>query len=285
MPKFTSKTLSQDTAIFASSDGEALHGESTSRGFAAIAGFQINGSGTGAGVFGESRGTGPGVIGLNEILLDPGPTGPGGPGGPGGIFKSEQKEGIHVESKSLDQAAIAAYLNNPNGTGAAIYAEHILGVDGTAGFFRGNVIVTGDISLPGADFAEDFTIDDEAVAEAGTVMCLNGNGALVPCVEPYEKKVVGVVAGAGSHRTGIIMDKQEGSTCRRQPIALVGKVYCKVDASHGAIAVGDLLTTSATPGHAMKASDAARAFGAVLGKAMAPHSDGCGLIPILISLQ
>ena len=71
----------------------------------------------------------------------------------------------------------------------------------------------------------------------------------------------------------------------RLPIALVGRTYCKVDAAHGAIRTGDLLTTSGTPGHAMKASDPSLAFGAVIGKAMAPHAEGTGLIPILIALQ
>ena len=65
----------------------------------------------------------------------------------------------------------------------------------------------------------------------------------------------------------------------------MGKVFCKVDAQFGAIAVGDLLTTSATPGHAMKTSDPLKAFGAVIGKALRPLADGKGLIPILIALQ
>ena len=52
------------------------------------------------------------------------------------------------------------------------------------------------------------------------------------------------------------------------PVALVGKVYCKVDASYSPIEVGDLLTTSLTPGHAMKANDHVKAFGAVIGKAL-----------------
>ena len=68
-------------------------------------------------------------------------------------------------------------------------------------------------------------------------------------------------------------------------VGLVGKVYCKVDAQYGAIRVGDLLTTSATPGHAMKAADAVRAFGAVIGKALRNHDTGLGMIPILIALQ
>jgi hypothetical protein len=51
------------------------------------------------------------------------------------------------------------------------------------------------------------------------------------------------------------------------------------------IEVGDLLTTSPTPGHAMKATDPVRAFGAVIGKALRALGDGQGLIPILVALQ
>ena len=65
----------------------------------------------------------------------------------------------------------------------------------------------------------------------------------------------------------------------------MGKVFCKVDAQFGAIEVGDLLTTSPTPGHAMKTSDPFQAFGAVIGKALRPLIEGQGLIPILIALQ
>jgi hypothetical protein len=81
------------------------------------------------------------------------------------------------------------------------------------------------------------------------------------------------------------MDRQEPDPIRRRPIALVGKTFCKVDASYGPVGIGDLMTTSATEGHAMKALDPSRAFGAVIGKAMAPLAEGRGLIPILIALQ
>ena len=66
---------------------------------------------------------------------------------------------------------------------------------------------------------------------------------------------------------------------------LMGKVYCKVDASPDPILVGDLLTTSYTAGHAMKASDTGKAFGAIIAKALASLSGGRGLIPILVTLQ
>ena len=69
------------------------------------------------------------------------------------------------------------------------------------------------------------------------------------------------------------------------PLALTGKVYCKADASFAPIAVGDLLTTSPTPGHAMKAHEPGRAFGAILGKALRPLPEGQGLIPVLVTLH
>jgi hypothetical protein len=49
--------------------------------------------------------------------------------------------------------------------------------------------------------------------------------------------------------------------------------------------VGDLLTTSATPGHAMKVADPARALGTVLGKALGSLRQGRALVPILVTLQ
>jgi hypothetical protein len=71
----------------------------------------------------------------------------------------------------------------------------------------------------------------------------------------------------------------------RHPLALMGKTYCRVDAQFAPVALGDLLTTSATRGHAMKAVDSSRAFGAVIGKALAPLRSGTGLIPVLVALQ
>ena len=52
----------------------------------------------------------------------------------------------------------------------------------------------------------------------------------------YDKRVVGVIAGAGGYKPGIILDRKETSA-RRMPIALLGKVYCKVDAEYAAIEV------------------------------------------------
>jgi hypothetical protein len=59
----------------------------------------------------------------------------------------------------------------------------------------------------------------------------------------------------------------------------------RADASQGAIKPGDLLTTSAIPGHAMKVTDHLRAQGAILGKAMSALKQGQGLVLVLVTLQ
>ncbi|MGH8547999.1 MAG: hypothetical protein ACRERU_05265 [Methylococcales bacterium] len=64
------------------------------------------------------------------------------------------------------------------------------------------------------------------------------------------------------------------------PVALLGKVYCKVDATYSPIEVCDLLTTALSLGHAMKADDPVKAFGAVIGKALRSLKAGQGMIPI-----
>ena len=70
-----------------------------------------------------------------------------------------------------------------------------------------------------------------------------------------------------------------------QQVALSGRVYVRADASQGAIKPGDLLTTSAIPGHAMKVTDHLRAQGAILGKAMSALKQGQGLVLVLVTLQ
>ncbi len=62
-------------------------------------------------------------------------------------------------------------------------------------------------------------------------------------------------------------------------------VACKVDADIAPIKAGDLLTTSATKGHAQKVVDSTKAVGAVLGKALGSLKKGKGTIPVLVTLQ
>jgi hypothetical protein len=149
-----------------------------------------------------------------------------------------------------------------------------------------NMNVTGDIRLENSDCAEEFDVDTICAQDVapGTVVVFGDEGCLRHSRSAYDKRVAGVVSGGGNYKPGIILD-QRISKSARMPVALLGKVFCNVDATYGSVEVGDLLTTSDTPGHAMKASDSTRAFGAVIGKALRPLRDGKALIPILVALQ
>jgi hypothetical protein len=194
-----------------------------------------------------------------------------------------------VQGTSADSGASGVYgQNDGSGIGVGGRSMNGVGIFGEgkilAGRFIGDVEVTGDIRLLNADCAEDFDIFGPEPIEPGTVMVVGAEGVLHQSHQVYDKRVAGVISGAGGYKPGIVLDKQQSQSSRK-PIALLGKVFCKVDASFSPVEVGDLLTTSDTPGHAMKAVDPLKAFGAVIGKALRPLKDGQGLIPILIALQ
>ena len=77
--------------------------------------------------------------------------------------------------------------------------------------------------------------------------------------------------------------KPNNSGSIKQPVALSGMALCKVDAGYGSIMPGDLLTTSPTAGHAMRADDPPP--GTILGKALEPLDTGTGLIKVLVMLR
>jgi hypothetical protein len=173
----------------------------------------------------------------------------------------------------------------PGGAGKGDEADlRIWGADGQVKIHLDGS--TGDIKLSGADCAEDFEIEETEEPEPGSVMAIADGGKLRRCAQAYDKRVAGVISGAGSHKPGIILGRRQGSGANsRIPLALSGRVYCRVDAEYAPVGVGDLLTTSPTAGHAMRAEDPHRAFGATIGKALHPLGRGTGLLPILIALQ
>lgn len=255
--KGTSKT---GFGVFGESQGSGVVGKSAT--WHAVAGFSESTTG-GFGIYGEA--IGPGVVGISKTW-----------------------HGVYGETPSTTGGAGVWGEHKGDGSGVVGISKNGAGVFGKggrlAGFFEGDVEVTGDIRLTNADCAEDFDISGADKIEPGTVMVLGNEGALFQSQKAFDKCVAGVISGAGDFKPGIVLDKRQ-TQGNRQPVALMGKVFCKVDAQFGAIEVGDLLTTSPTPGHAMKTSDPLKAFGAVIGKALRPLTEGQGLIPILIALQ
>jgi hypothetical protein len=136
----------------------------------------------------------------------------------------------------------------------------------------------------GADLVEGFETAEGC--DPGTVVVIDPDrpGALRASDVPYDGKVAGVVSGAGGVQPGIHLG-QDGVLDGDVPVAMSGRVWVRSSAENGAIAPGDRLTTAALAGHAMKATDAARCDGAVLGKAMTALDDGTGLVLVLVNLQ
>ena len=147
-----------------------------------------------------------------------------------------------------------------------------------------DINVTGDVFLANRDLAEQFEVNMAAQFKAGMLMVIGKDGTLEPCSSPYDKRAIGVVSGAGTLRPAITLGSVQSSGAT-VPIALVGTAFCLVDADLGSIETGDLLTSSPTMGHAMKAKDPMKSLGAIVGKALAPLREGSGLVPMVISLQ
>jgi hypothetical protein len=276
-----------------SKNADGVVGYSSSTSHNGVAG--VNEEGNGNGVYGRSK-RAAGVYGesaeFNGVL---GVTTADGHAGVAGVCDTGNSHGVYGRSNTAfgitGSSTLAAGVHGRGPTGGFFEGGSIAGVhavslgQGPAILANGDIEVTGDIRLTNADCAEDFEISDAESIEPGTVMVLGEDGGVLhQSRQAYDKRVAGVISGAGDYKPGIILDKQQPGN-NRHPIALLGKVYCKVDAQYAAIEVGDLLTTSPSPGHAMKASNHLKAFGAVIGKALLPLKEGQGLIPILIALQ
>jgi hypothetical protein len=139
----------------------------------------------------------------------------------------------------------------------------------------------------GGDLAEPFDVAGADTVEPGMVVAIDPDhpGQLRVADKPYDRTVAGVVSGAGGIQPGLVLQQEGTLVDGEHPVALTGRIYVWADASGGAIVPGDLLTTSDTPGHAMKVTDFEQAQGAILGKAMTELSEGTGLVLMLVSLQ
>jgi hypothetical protein len=141
----------------------------------------------------------------------------------------------------------------------------------------------------GSDFAEALpAAGDPADYGPGDVLVisLDRPGGVEKCRQPYDGRVLGVY----STRPGFLGADKEGVTevaAGDLPVAVLGIVPVKVSAENGPIQAGDLLTTSSTPGHAMRCEELEQCFGRTLGKALEGLDAGqdTGVIRVLVTLQ
>lgn len=157
-------------------------------------------------------------------------------------------------------------------------------------YFR--IRTSGEVVVPvleltgGSDIAEPFDVAQPESVEPGMVVVIDPEhpGRLKRSSRAYDRCVAGIVSGANGVRPGMTM-VQENAFEGNHQVALTGRVYGLCDASYGSIEPGDLLTTSPTPGYAMKVTDYEKAPGAVIGKAMSRLEDGQDFVLVLVNLQ
>ena len=117
----------------------------------------------------------------------------------------------------------------------------------------------------------------------GDVVSLAADGSGVErCRQPHDPLVLGVVSTAPGMLLGaaaIQFERNPGE----QPIALAGRVPCKVCAENGPIRKGNLLVPASLPGHAMRAGD--NPTGCTIGKALADFDGDTGLIDVFVFLR
>jgi hypothetical protein len=139
----------------------------------------------------------------------------------------------------------------------------------------------------GGDLSENFEVGGGGI-QPGMVVVIDPDrpGELKASTHAYDRRVAGIVSGANGIRPGMTMGQTGTIVDGKHPVALTGRVYCYADATEQPIEPGDLLTTSDTPGRAMKAADHQRSHGAIIGKAMTGLRHGeSGMILVLVNLQ
>ncbi|MCI0397074.1 MAG: hypothetical protein L0332_00315 [Chloroflexi bacterium] len=154
------------------------------------------------------------------------------------------------------------------------------------------VLTTGEVrsdvgfNTPAADFAE--MLPAVAGLAPGDVLVIGPDGRLMRSSEAYQASVAGVY----STQPGFVGGQPvEGELEDHVPLAVVGVVPVKASAENGPILPGDMLTTSATPGHAMRAEpleiDGFTFYpsGVVIGKALEGLDKDTGVILMLVVLQ
>lgn len=206
------------------------------------------------------------------------------------------KQGVFISKGWEGNGNLSVDGNVGIGTETPGYRLHVMG----------GARIQGNLSVDGSKYGyvvDEFVNTTGDVLEQGDVVVIGANqesqylnaAGRIPIPEvdltdrEHDTRVCGVVAEISSfaERNG----DADPTATEVQPgqvgamVTLGAFVVCKVDADYGAIQVGDLLTTSATRGHARRVDDPARAAGAIVGKALASLEAGRGKIPVLVTLH
>jgi len=218
---------------------------------------------------------------------------------------SGQKYAIYARSESSNDISVAV-----NGvavrSGSGTYYAGRFYDSGSGGTYMG---LNADYRTGDAIDIAEYIYDTHGNTEPGDVVAadISIKESVVRSAEAFQVSVLGIVSTQPHMTMGadLVFDslgvRIPGVQATR--LALNGRVPCKVTDENGPIEPGDLITSSSTPGHAMKWSlldvNEAKDFdelksmiaendrrrNAVIGKAVESHPSGTGKIMVLVSLQ
>ena len=177
---------------------------------------------------------------------------------------------------------------------AATGAVDTLNVAGTARFTGTKIGYVADSFVNGSGTM--LRTGDVVKLKAGGSIRFHGDNNRIPIPEvtladsENDPLVIGIVAQEATPA----VDEPDRRTEPDDPttipdtgelfvVTLGTYAHCKVDATVAPIEVGDLLTSSANPGHAKKATDPK--IGAIIGKALEPLREGTGYIAVFVNIQ
>jgi len=274
--RFSGATTTPILSVIQSGDGIGLQGTTASTGAAKAGVYGV--AGTDSGVSTPARPAG--VLGRSLDYF-------------GVIGYSRNDDGVYghstaeygVRAESSGKAALLALAFGSSTTNYGVEARssssHGVYADGaTYGFYTPDKIFAG---AGYSDIAEHMPAADDITAGDVVVIDPNQNERVIKSYKANAPTVAGVISTAPAMLIG-----QADSP---SPLALAGRVPVKVSAENGAIQRGDLLTTAATAGHAMKATPVLvngipfYQPGTIIGKAMGELETGVGTIIVLIMPQ
>lgn len=247
------------TGVSASAQGFGMRGTATGTSGVGIRGEATSGSGSTVGIHAFAQSP----SGLGMLVQSQG----------AGLSVGAQTTGMTVDTAAAASASGAIAVFQQGGTNKARIDTN------GKGYFNGGTATTG------ADFAESVeTALPVARYEPGDVMVIDVKGTrrFDLSSSPNSKLVAGVYAtkpGVLARPGDVAGDSKWTDT--EVPMAIVGIVPCKVVDENGAIEAGDLLVTSSTPGHAMKAPENPVA-GTVVGKALGNLAGKKGKVEVLL---
>lgn len=209
----------------------------------------------------------------------------------GHAYYGKNKSQVWYTAMFINEAPSVSYTgtaNNQGGTPVYNQTDPAPGVG-----VKGKVVATGGVTTasPDEDIAEWTKVSDPSIGP-GDVLVIDPKEKrmMMKSDAAYSDKVVGIVSTQpafiagyylGEGKDPLSLTPADMIEAGYRMLALAGQVPCNVSTENGPIEIGDLLTTSSTPGYAMKVTDKVKAVGAIVGKALEPLATGKAKIMVL----